>query len=354
MFVNRTFKNEIVSYTDSAKPKKDIITDELLFKADTFSFGTKIGTITNKGSALFALIDNFEEGSEEYNTCLTRLKTLPCIQNKEIDKTKNGNKTKGIPAKWIKYEKGEEFNNSVLVDKHPYFFIYLYSETKKKYRDYKKSFEKKAKQMFGMKLEDVLAIENPNEEVIEFIRLYEHKNPVIDSNSVMNRICRKVEDLNAVVQLNKNICSEEGVFECYFDEDLHWDWNVYKKVVKGFKDFKEDIRLKNSLTENWYTYSSFYDPNNMLNILTEDLCEYMTKYCSNEYEVANYLLYYMYKDGGVKANREMVWNSYGHIFFENVLKSSKSDTFQFPIKNHAGDIYHLGERFKVKEISING
>lgn len=354
MFVNRTFKNEIVSYTDSAKPKKVIITDELLFKADTFSFGTKIGTITNKGSALFALIDNFEEGSEEYNTCLTRLKTLPCIQNKEIDKTKNGNKTKGIPAKWIKYEKGEEFNNSVLVDKHPYFFIYLYSETKKKYRDYKKSFEKKAKQMFGMKLEDVLEIENPNEEVSEFIGLYEHKNPVIESNSVMNRICRKVEDLNAVVQLNKSICSEEGVFECYFDEDLHWDWSVYKKVIKGFENFKKDLQFKNATIDSFYVRSSFFDHDNPLVELELDFAESMVEFCSNEREVANYLMYYLYKDKGVGSNREIVWNTYGNIIFENVLKNSKSESFMFPIKNHAGDIMYLGSTYKVKEIKING
>ena len=58
------------------------------------------------------------------------------LQSAQIDKAKIGKEVKGIPNIWIerqkinkddndKVKKEKEFLNSILLDRHPYFFIYL-------------------------------------------------------------------------------------------------------------------------------------------------------------------------------------------------------------------------------------
>ena len=97
--------NEYPVVCDSAKPKK-IIPNELdLITADKFGMGSIIGQITNRGATAYALLPNMEKKygkeSEQYKLLESRLKQTCKAQSKEIDKTKIGNKVKGIPACWM-------------------------------------------------------------------------------------------------------------------------------------------------------------------------------------------------------------------------------------------------------------
>ena len=352
-FIEKTFKGEIVSYTEDGKLEKVVITEDGLFKADTFSFGTKIGSITNKGSSAFALLSNFEEDSKEHEVTLTRLKTLPCIQNKEIDKTKNGQKTKGIPSTWVQYEKENDFNNSLLVDKHPYFFIYLYEETRRNYLNHVKNFEKKCKQSFCMNLNTFFKKDSFTDEEIEFFELFEKKLPVIKSNSVMNKVCRRIEKLNSEIKFNKNLGSNSEVFEIYFNEDENWDWLTYKNVVKAFAKYKKEISLRGSMSEDFVISESFYDGEEVEVINTEDLREYVRDFCSNDAEALNYLVYYIYKDKDLESGKELVWHFYGDLMFKNI-KNKSGEYFRFPVKCSKGDINYLEQTYKEKEIEYYG
>ena len=64
-------------------------TKEDLFKSDTFSFGSIIGSITNKGSSGYALLSDIEymygKNSIEYVTTLNRLKMSCKLQSAQID-----------------------------------------------------------------------------------------------------------------------------------------------------------------------------------------------------------------------------------------------------------------------------
>ena len=338
-FVTKTFKDEYVSFSDAGKPVKVIITEEALFKADTFSFGTKIGSLTTKGTSSEALLSCFERGSKEWNKIMERLRTLPVIQNKEIDKTKTGQKTKGIPTTWTKYEKGEDFNNSILVDRHPYFFIHLYDKTKKAYQKYKTTFDKKCKQLFGVSIEELLKFNSFDEEMIEFLELYYHKNPTIDSPSVMNKVCRRIEALNSQININKNIGSNELVFDILFNTNADWNWETYKKVVLAFNKCKKEKYEKNNRGE-------FED----FELLNDSVKDSLLLVCSNEMELLNYLVYHIYKDKDLESGKEMVWNEFGDLIFR-VVKDKNPDCFEFLISDKAGDVVYLGETYKKKEVS---
>lgn len=337
-FVNKSFKDEYVSFSDGDKPKKTIITDGVLFEADTFSFGTKIGAITNKGSSCFALLEHFEQDSEERNKIMERLRTLPVIQNKEIDKTKTGQKTKGIPSTWVTYEKEKDFENSLLVDRHPYFFIHLYDKTKRAYQKYKSTFDKKSKQMFGVSVEELLKFNDFDNEMIEFLDLYYHKNPTIDSNSVMNKICKRIERLNSKVNFNKNVGSNALVFDILFNTDVDWDWGVYKKVVTAFNKCKKEKSKKNNRGE-------FED----FEILNDSVRLHLLSICSNEMELLNYLIYHIYKDKDLESGKEMVWMEFGDLIFK-IVKSNSLDYFEFPIVDSCGDVNYLDKSYTKREV----
>ena len=87
--VNGIYPNELPVYYEPPKPAKIVPTKEDLFKSDTFSFGSIIGSITNKGSSGYALLSDIEymygKNSIEYVTTLNRLKMSCKLQSAQID-----------------------------------------------------------------------------------------------------------------------------------------------------------------------------------------------------------------------------------------------------------------------------
>jgi hypothetical protein len=99
--INGVYKNELPVVYEAPKPEKIIFTKDDLYKADTFSFGSIIGSITNKGSNAYALLPLLEveygKNSDEYRITASRLKQCCKAQSAQIDKAKIGKEVKGIP-----------------------------------------------------------------------------------------------------------------------------------------------------------------------------------------------------------------------------------------------------------------
>ncbi len=72
--INGKFPNQRVVTYQPKKPHKKIFTEDDLFFTDTFSFGTRIGQITNVSTTFCALIANFEKGTPERNLLEDRVK----------------------------------------------------------------------------------------------------------------------------------------------------------------------------------------------------------------------------------------------------------------------------------------
>lgn len=58
--------------------------DDKLFLTDTFSFGTKIGQITNTVSTIVGMIPEFPEGSKERFVLESRVKAGCAAQSRQI------------------------------------------------------------------------------------------------------------------------------------------------------------------------------------------------------------------------------------------------------------------------------
>lgn len=84
--VDNTYPDELTMVYDVPKPQKILFTEEDLYKADLFGFGSIIGSITNKSSSAYALIDTLDKESEEYRVTHSRLVQCCKSQSSQIDR----------------------------------------------------------------------------------------------------------------------------------------------------------------------------------------------------------------------------------------------------------------------------
>lgn len=88
--IDGVYRDELPVVYDPPKPKKILFTDEDLYRADTFGFGSIIGSITNKSSIAYSLLPLIErdygKDSEEYKLTVSRLQQCCAAQSRQIDK----------------------------------------------------------------------------------------------------------------------------------------------------------------------------------------------------------------------------------------------------------------------------
>lgn len=324
-------------------PIKKVIEDKDLYEADLFSFGSIIGQITNKSTSIYVLLNRFSEDSEEYKVLMNRLKMCTKLQSFEIDKAKIGQAVKGIPKTWIR--KGDdEFLNSILLDKHPYFFRYLYSSTNSKYNSFIKNFDNKTKNILGISLEELKAKELLTGKEKKMLEGYHKYVPVLEDNSVMNNLCRYIESYNFDLR-NKIKNSDESKIPELLMRDKKVDEEIYKKVLNMYTFLK--AAKTNEMAMNIGSPDTYRELIvNRANKFKERA--YLTGYPM--YKIADALIYIMYVTHPIK-NKALLWEICGDIILENLLKKAKGK-IKIPIQDDDGEIEYLNKRYSLDEIVI--
>ena len=369
--IGGVYQDEIPVVYDAPKPEKIVFTEDDLYNADTFSFGSIIGSITNKSSNGYALLPNLEKKygkeSREYKTTLSRLKQCCKAQSAQIDKAKIGKEVKGIPKIWIykqkinKDEQGKildtdvevsekEFYNSILLNKYPYFFKYLYKDAKKKYNKYCEENEMTCHQKFKMSFKKLLELARHTQEQKEFIDNFYKYAPLTHSDSPMNLLCKHIESIN--FEISNKIKSEDQEFLYIYRNQQHeYTKEQFDKIVgllkshiAGLKydkllpkDADDDTKYDNEAVEEYKIDNDILE-NSLNNI------------CSDAYLVTNVLVDYFYV---IKpsANKNILWGAYGKYIFNNVKENTLGLT-SFPFPNINGDIVYLNKKYSLKEITL--
>lgn len=230
-------------------------------KTDCKGLDTKVGLITNYSTSMYALLSKFENKEDAYNELYKRILITRKLQGEEIDKIK-GTAPPKIPVYWHKKQILEEddtpeikekkyFNNLLLANKKPYFFIWLYASLKKEYMQYYKSFNSISVRKFGCTIKELRYKENKSKQELEIYYQYEKYNPIVESNCSMNILCREFEKLeNSIKYSLKN----ETILGQFADRNIDFDnkEKVLKKVyniVKGYKSRKKLKYLDNMFEE---------------------------------------------------------------------------------------------------------
>lgn len=371
--IKGVYKDELPVVYDAPKPKKVIFTEDDLYESDTFSFGSIIGSITNKSSNGYAklpLIEKkFGKDSQEYKLVKSRLQQCCKAQSAQIDKAKIGQEVKGIPKVWInrnkikKNKKGKVVDkhvdrktlyNNTLLDKYPYFFRYVYKDTNRDYKKYLDEYNIICKQKYKMDFRDLEQLERKTKEQKEFITNFYEFCPVLISDSPMNLLCKYIESINFGISQKTKIDAESFDYEIYKRSEFEY-MNYYedvKSIIQEFISEQRNVIIANSVDDN---YENLDDNNEIyLDSTSEDLYERLNKINKNPYIIVNCLVDYFYKEKP-KRNKDLLWSTYGKYIYTNIVENTSNTTALFPMPcgdYEKGDLQYLGYNYKLQEVKL--
>ena len=355
--IKGVYDNELPVVYQEPKPKKTVPTDLDLYKADTFSFNSIIGSLTNKSTTGYAVLAKFDKGTPEYNLILKRIKTITKAQSAQIDKTKIGKAVKGIVTKWVKYQKitdvmsddeklEVELNNRVLMDKHPYFFKNLYKRTGKEYKDYIKKQEILSLQILGITLEELLNKIELNEREQLFLDNYNRYSPIINSDCVMNNLCKYIESVDfGIRNLLKNE-TEEDYHNILVEDFNNFDEVIYSQLKSTYEVYTTEVA---SIIKNNCDISK-KESNNTIKVRQKELLKKLFSICNNEKDVTKYMVYLFFVDKP-HYNKDVMWDLFGDYIIQHLLKNT--NTINVPVLDDNGDIDYLNSKYTIKEVFIN-
>ena len=336
----------------NGKSEKELPDYKKLWQVAFWGFDTRIGTITNNSTTMYEIQAQYDKNSEEYKELDKRLKLFRYFQGVEIDRAKNGSKPKQVPKCWDNFQKISEddtedeikqknFENSIMIDKRPYFMKHLYSKYAKQQKDYLDDFNLYSQIKFGKKVNELTEDDKQKDEVKEMLAYYEKKNPLLETDGVMNRLSRYMESQLKDINKKSKKCDNQKIFDKLFNPMIEIDNSKLDLLLvkyKEYNDFKKEKQLKES---QFSTYESYFKH------LRNDCLE---KISSNIQELANLAVYICYQLYPNKP-KDFCWDVFGGGIVEN-LEENKI-TVKVPHLCETGDIEYLGQRYEMVDVFIN-
>lgn len=358
---NKTVLNNIIPNLnaityDKATAKPQRLNGTNILATDLRSFNSKIGTITNYSTSFITMLANFKEDSNEYKELLERIKLLRRYIGDSIDQAK-GIKTKPFPTEWkkrvfidkadsdeVKQEK--YYHNKLVANKKPYFMIYIYEKLKTEYRDYRSKIERTCKEKFGCTLHQLMINPNRTQEEQQYLNAYNRNMPVVKNNSIMNMLCKMIEDVDFKYKRSKNNENLDESYAILMNENIEINEEKLEKLLNLRKKFngKRNFKIKNSnLNEGENSYK------NEINEFYEEIRNEAEMICSNKQELSNHLVHIVYKLFP-NDSKDFAW----HIGIEGIIQTleDKSDMLvEMPMKDNDGQDY-LGQKYTLRSVVV--
>jgi hypothetical protein len=359
--INGRIGGNPILYT-TMKPEKILIARDTEYMVTEYCISqiktSKVGFLTNVSSALYSLRDNFIKGSPAYEAIEQRLKYGRAAQGLEIDRTK-GLIVPDFPDHFVKWKKitddmtDEEkafwqFNNQIVANKRPKFFIRLYRHYAKRWRKEILKYDTYSKIRFERNFADMLNDDNLPHEQQELVNLYRERSFFLDNNSVMNRISRYVEKelKNVKLQLREGskgfdyrLLTSSG-----FKVPAH---NEIDKMQLLFKEFKA---LKRSIQDDSFVYSH-EDYATLDQIIAHIKNRAYESISSNSAELADIAVYLCYAKLG-KASKSFAWSCFGREIVQNIQDRVNVKSVRVPVPNPNGNIEYLWGKYTMSAINI--
>ncbi len=352
-YIDGLKEDDLPIYYAESKAKKEIVTDETLYKSDFGAFDGRVGFVTNVSSSIWAMLNKFEVDSPEYIELSKRLIYLRREQGFCVDSCK-GILVPPFPEHWVRYEKQDyskseekqkeiEFLNRCVCKKRPLFFINLYSTYNKKYRQEIKTYDAYSRMKYGLSWEELLEKPNKTDEESKTVENYYAKSFFIHSNSVMNKIMKHMKksvkeikigikrDFDATIYMSNN--NSEIDQEKYAKiKELYKQYNATKKSMTIDSFSNHDINF-----ENFNEYLDYLK----IKILeigdVDELCNLSIK-----------LFYFDLKN----SNKNFIWEIFGEKIVENLLYKSKN-IISVPYPDSSGSIDYLWKKYNIKNIDLS-
>lgn len=338
--------------------KKEVVTEENLIQSNINGFGSKIGQITNRCTAMTSLMANYSEDDDEYKVLKYRTQCMQAVQQAEIDKAK-GIKTYPMQKSWYmlnECKQSDEYNDEynvkmafyekICAHKKPYFFGYNYSSLMREYKETVNRARTNARQKFRMELDDMLEAYKNNDVSLEqkiFIEKFLRTLKLDNSKSTCNMICWEVEK---IFDDTNGFAAEKADLYDLIRSNQESNPNLLDKITKTCRASEKkraakcviEFLLNEKITEEEMEYCN----------VDYDMSDVLESICNNEDELCDLLLDYCYKYNG---NKEILWSVCG----ETIVKRLMSDSvLSYPELDPNGDFEVQGKKYSMKKYLSGG
>lgn len=306
--------------------EKIIVTEKDILKTNKNGMGNKVGSITNRVTAMMEVQSHFAPGTREYEELEYRIACGQLYQQNELDKIK-GIVARPMPSYWYNFRgcNGDPYKQSICVEKKPYFMIYVYDDYKRDYKNYMDVSNIKCLNLFGISLNELINKENKTQEENDFIYWFNKKMQFGLGECAMNRICWHVE-------------SEFENYKFQLKHSNLFDYNDLKVKRRCTEEHRQKLL---ELSQEYVSYVAAYkkkknnntnDNDNSFNETKDDILskrEGMKEYyynaakeiCPNDDERLNIMLDMCY---GYKNNKQFFWDCVGDLVLKR-LEEMESD-----------------------------
>lgn len=264
---------------------------------------------------------------------------------------------KPYPRHWVNWQNPDKpndkftkeeiiFNNKILIDKRPYFMKYLYSTYKQDYNKHRNQYDYMALRTYGLHIDDLLDLENPDEGQQKLIESYRRYNPLLETDCVMNNICRYMEKKVKEIKVNANKKTPDYIFDILYNKDIEITQDQIDKMEDVFKKWKKSKSQSNNMTRELSEGEEIDD-----RILPEDFLSLDYDYISDDIQklanLAVYVNYHLYPT----SPKNFCWDLFSAGIILNIYDNSDKD-FTLPLRNSSGDIEYMGKRYKNERVNI--
>ena len=347
---------------------KICVSEDDVILANKRGFGSKIGSITNRITAMTSLMANYEAGSKEYETLRYRTQCGQAQQQAEIDKAK-GIVSNPMPKSWyiasenrINEEDSEEeikhkkFYQSICAHKKPYFFIYNYQSLKREYDVYIENIENKSQSTFTKSFVELQQNDNKTDKEEQFIKWANDKNPIDMSPSVMNKICWAIEKEFKELSL----LPREKFDYSMLKSGYYYSKTRYYEILEAYDWYKKKLNALGKKYKSEY-YDDIEDDIDNKEQLIQLFTEMCTEICPNQYELCDILVDMCYsgklnrrsgKPLEKRLDKEIVWTVCGETIINNLLKKNNNNMY-YPKKVHKnGEFECCGCQFVMEKFKV--
>lgn len=359
VFLRCRYDNLPITYTKSTVDK-EFIKEEELYLADIQSFDSEIGSITNISTSFYELLSKYENDPDcdEVKEILERLKLIRKSQGDSIDKAK-GIKIEPMPKHWTKTVKKKssddtyaDFINSIVADRKPYFFRYLYPKENAKYTNYRKKKNDYCEMKFFRSLDELLAL--PDSELSLAEKDFKYNNylkyiPLIDYNGRMNKVCHYMEKNLSEITKRCRRTSNDIVAIMRSGKNMNFcesDIGLMNSFYLEYKNEKKAFQLKRN---NGFDGST--SAVNLFNDTIKDLCTKISETISPSIEYQCDLAIYVCYELHPSRTKDFCWELFGNQIIKNIKENSTAPAL-LPVPSPDGDIYYLGKTYKAMEVNV--
>lgn len=363
VFLRCRFDNLPITYSKSTVDK-EYIKEEDLYLADIQSFNSTIGQITNISTSFYELLSKFEDDptkQKEKDEIIERLKLIRKAQGDSIDKAK-GIKIEPMPKHWTKRVSQKpdgvtddelEFCNSIVADRKPYFFRYLYPKENAKYLEYIRRENSVCETKFFRTLDELLSL--PDSELSSSELDYKYNKyleyiPLIDYNGRMNKICHYMEENLSEIARYRSKKTSDIIFDLiYSGDDRTFDEEDVRYMNKAYLEFKKvQSRYRKSKRNDFDDFNSpIHSIDNEIKVIRENIFDNISKSLKYQCDLAIYVSYELYPS----RTKDFCWEIFGSQILENI-KHNSSTPASIPVPSENGTIEYLGKYYEPMEVDL--